>query len=102
MSNKFVDGIDMHDVHMIYETILRQHLYYIPLNEVRTQVENVFNKGKVGGIVGAYWTRKNASMIKYDIKKEEIQKVEDFLNSSDKYDPQNAQHFASIDITAEV
>ena len=44
-SNKSVDGIDMHEAHMIYETILRQHLYYLPSNELRTQVENVFNKG---------------------------------------------------------
>ena len=36
MSGKFIDGIDLHDTHMIYETLLRQHLYYMPYNEMRT------------------------------------------------------------------
>ena len=67
MSNKSVDGIDTHDAHQIYETILMQHLYYLPSNELRTQVENVFNKGHVSGITGAYWTSKFTSEIKFDM-----------------------------------
>lgn len=58
----------MHDALMIYDTILRQHLYYIPYNELRTQVERVFNNGIVSGIVGAYWTLKDAGQIKFDMQ----------------------------------
>jgi hypothetical protein len=36
MSNKSIDGIDIHDAHQIYDTILMQHLYYMPSNELRT------------------------------------------------------------------
>lgn len=67
ISNKSVDGIDTNDAHMIYETILRQHLYYLPSNELRTQVESVFNKGHVAGITAAYWTSKFTSEIKFDM-----------------------------------
>jgi len=36
IGNKFVDGIDIHDVWLIYETLLHKHLYYMPFNEIRT------------------------------------------------------------------
>lgn len=65
--NKSIDGIDMNEAHMIYETILRQHLYYVPSNELRTQVENVFNRGQVAGITHAFWTSKFSTEIKYDM-----------------------------------
>ena len=67
ISNKSVDGIDIHDAHMIYETILRQHLYYVPSNELRTEVENVFNQGCISAITGAYWTCSFPDKIKYDM-----------------------------------
>ena len=60
MSNKFVDGIDVHDALMIYKTILQQHLYYIPQNELRNIVETVFNEGEISEIIGAYWTNKSS------------------------------------------
>jgi hypothetical protein len=72
ISNKQVDGIDINDAHMIYETILRQHLYYLPSNELRTHVESVFNKGHVSGITAAYWTSKFTSEIKFDMVSNEI------------------------------
>ena len=86
VTNKYVDGIDINAAHMIYDTLLRQHLYYIPTNELRTQVENVFNQGLVTGIVGAYWTKKIISEIKHDLVKAPEKgyvRLEEFLNSSD-------------------
>jgi hypothetical protein len=86
VTNRFVDGIDINGAHNIYDTLLRKHLYYIPTNELRTQVENVFNQGLITGIVGAYWTKKISSEIKYDVSKSPEKgyvKLEDFLNSSD-------------------
>lgn len=62
----------------------------MPSNELRTQVENVFNGGEISGIVGAYWTRKTAdnltsAEIKYDMDKSEASgftSLEEFLASS--------------------
>lgn len=68
-ANKYVDGIDIHDALMIFETVLRQHLYYIPYNELRSQVERVYNTGRVAMIVGAYWTKRDSGSIKFDMPK---------------------------------
>ena len=62
----------------------------MPSNELRTQVENVFNYGEISGIVAAYWTRKNAdnlssTEIKYGMDKSEesgFTSLEEFLASS--------------------
>ena len=90
MTNKFIDGIDIHDAEMIYQTILRQHLYFIPPNELKTQVENVFNSGQVSAIIGAYWTSQGSgpiasSPIRYGMDKTEesgFTTLEDFLSTS--------------------
>lgn len=83
MCNKFVDGIDLNAATMIYQLVLQQHLYFLPFNELRTQVENVFNKGEICGIIGAFWTKKMASEIKYDMRRDTesgVYSLEDFLN----------------------
>ena len=43
----------------------------MPSNELRAQVENVFNGGEISGIIGAYWTRNRADQIKYGMDKSE-------------------------------
>ena len=96
MSSKFVDGIDMHDAHMIYETLLRQHLYYMPHNEMRTQVEHVYNDGDISGIVAAYWTKKITSEIKFDMNRKEVTSLENFLANS------NIKTVSTVDVTKEV
>jgi len=105
-SNKYVDGIDMHDVVMIYDTILRQHLYYLPFNELRTQVERVFNKGNVAGIVGAFWTRARKAEIKLDMPRTEksgFHSLEAFLKTGASFDhKQSPTQFAIVDVTQEV
>jgi hypothetical protein len=95
MSSKLVDGIDMHDALMIYTTLLRQHLYFMPLNEMRTQIEHVFADGQIAGIIGAYWTKKIASEIKYDMNKKDITTLDDFLSNSNK-------QTTIVDVTKEV
>ena len=43
----------------------------------------MFNRGEICGIIGAYWTKKMASEIKYDMKKDQdsgVYDLEDFLN----------------------
>lgn len=97
-SNKSVDGIDMHEAHMIYETILRQHLYYVPSNELRTQVENIFNGGQIAGITQAFWTSKFSSEIKYDmvVSEETTCLLKQFLKGAA---PGNA---SVIDVTKEI
>lgn len=94
IGNKYVDGIDLHDVWMIYETILSRHLYYVPLNELRTQIENIYN-GQVSGIIGAYWTKKFVSEIKSDMPKTDVTSLEDFLS-------QSGGQFSVVDVTKEL
>jgi len=56
----------------------------LPYNELRTSIENVYNKGEVSGIVGAFWTSKMLNEIKFDISKESLNviKLEEFINQS--------------------
>ena len=96
MSSKFIDGIDLHDAQMIYETLLRQHLYYVPYNELRTIVENVYNDGQISGVVAAYWTKRIASEIKYDINKKDVITLETFLAAA------NNKNVNVVDVTKEV
>ena len=96
MSSKFIDGIDMHDAHMIYETLLRQHLYYMPHNEMRTQLEHIYNDGEIPGIVGAYWTNGQSFQIKYDMNKKEVTSLENFLANS------NHKSGTIVEVTKEV
>lgn len=76
----------------------------MPSNELRTQVENVFNGGEISGIIGAYWTRKSVddpmgSEIKYDMDKSEesgFTSLDEFLVSSQSSRKgNNAQQSAS-------
>ena len=75
----------------------------MPSNELRTQVENVFNGGEISGIIGAYWTRKvagdlTASEIKYDMEKGEESgfiSLEEFLASRTHRNKSNAGQSAS-------
>ena len=100
-TNKFVDGIDIHDVVMIYKLMLKQHLYFIPYNELRSVVERIFNNGYVSGIVGAYWTKKDQSTIKFDMDKSSKSgycTLEDFLGSMFK----SNNDFQTIDVTTQV
>lgn len=101
-SNKNVDGIDMHDALMIFDTTLKQHLYYIPYNELRTEVERVFNAGRISMILAAYWTKKNTGAIKYDMptnSKTGYCTLESFI-SRGYFD--SADAFQIIDVTSEV
>ena len=87
MCNKFVDGIDLNAATMIYHLVLQQHLYFLPFNELRAQVENVFNRGEICGIVGAFWTSKMAAEIKYDMRRDtesRVYSLEDFLNDQNE------------------
>lgn len=59
----------------------------MPFNELRTQVESVFNRGEICGIVGAFWSKKMASEIKYDMRRDQesgVCSLEDFLNDQNK------------------
>ena len=59
----------------------------MPFNELRTQVENVFNRGEICGIIGAFWSKKRTDEIKYDMKRDQesgVYSLEDFLNDQNK------------------
>lgn len=87
---------------MIYDTILRQHLYFIPYNELRSVVERIYNNGYVSGIVAAYWTKKPLSSIKFDMERSAkfgYTTMEEFFGAG-MFKNQDA--FQTIDVTAQV
>ena len=99
MTNKFVDGIDITSATMIFNTILRQHLVYMPLNELRNQVENVYNH-EICGVVSAYWTKKFTSEIKYDMAKDQENgyiSLQDFM--AQNINAKEVKKYQAIDIT---
>ena len=63
---------------------------------MRTQVEYVYNDGEVPGIVAAYWTKKIASEIKFDMSKKEVISLENFLANS------NNKSVSVVELTKEV
>lgn len=92
----------MHDALMIVDTTLKQHLYYIPYNELRTEIERVFNNGNTSMVLGAYWTKKSAGSIKFDMSRNEKAgycTLESFM-SRGYFD--SADVFQIIDVTTEV
>lgn len=102
MCNKFVDGIDIHSATMIFSTVLRHHLVYLPFNELQNLVEQVFNQGEVCGVVAAYWTRKMAPEVKYDIARDAESgfiALEDFLGQT--IDAKDISRYQTIDLTRE-
>lgn len=56
LCNKFIDGIDSNEALSLCESVLKQHQYFLPTNELRTLIESIFNKNCSANIFGAFWT----------------------------------------------
>ena len=81
MCTKFCDGIDFQSATMILNSLLRCHQVFIPLNELKTIAETVFGSKQTSGIISAYWTKKFISEIKYDLGKDKVVSLEEFLGT---------------------
>jgi len=46
LANKQVDGIDVNNATMLFNTVLLRHQYFLPRNELRTHVDRIFNSGE--------------------------------------------------------
>lgn len=97
------DGINLSDALNIYQTVLSQHLYYLPNNELKTQVEQIFNRGETCGIVAAYWTKKMQSELKFDMSRDSengVSSLEEFVGLTNI--PKDLTKFSAVDVTKEV
>lgn len=59
-------------------------------------MEHIFNDGEISGIVGAYWTKRITSEIKFDMGRKDITSLESFLANS------NNKTVGTVDVTKEV
>lgn len=56
INSEYSDGIQIEEVTALFAQVLTNHQQLIPYNELQLNVEKAFSRGRVNGLIAAYWT----------------------------------------------
>jgi hypothetical protein len=62
-TNRFADGVDIQSTVLVFHNLLNAHMCHISVDQLYTAIEG----NDCGGVLGAYWTRKDINEIKFEM-----------------------------------